>query len=95
MSRAGYETCEIKWKRTLSWPVYRWVFFAEAIGPRGMYSAGQSTPVSGYASPVYMGKRGERNLAAFISDLTAGGWESVSDKGPEWYSYKFRRVVKG
>jgi zinc-ribbon domain len=91
-----YETCEIKWRRTMSWPVFRFAFVAEAIGPQGMYSAGQSDSVTGPASPERGAgaARGKAVLNALIARLTSEGWESVSTKGPEWYSYRFRRQVR-
>jgi len=32
---------------------------------------------------------------AFVTQLTADGWELLPTKGDYWYSYKFRRQVKG
>lgn len=92
-----YETCEITWRRTWFWPVYRFVFVAQAIGPQGMYIAGQSKAVTGprtpnrfLASPL---PRVQQVLAAFVAQLSAQGWEAVTDRGSAWYSYRFRRPV--
>jgi hypothetical protein len=95
---ATYETCEIKWKRQRSMFLYRFVFYAEAIGPRGMYAAAQSAEVVNSPSPAGMSgvipKRTHAALNALVSLLAAEGWEPVSEKGPAWYSYKFRRPVR-
>ncbi len=95
-----YEICEIKWRRKPSLFVYKFVFYAEAIGPQGMYDAGESKVVRNALSPVggfldSNQKRSEPALTAFIAQLTSQGWESVPEKGPAWCSYKFRRPVSG
>jgi zinc-ribbon domain len=94
-----YETCEIKWRLARRWPIYKMVFYAEAIGPQGMYNAGESKGVSNISSPVggFMNAHQTKTapaLTAFIAQLTSQGWESVPEKGPAWYSYKFRRPVR-
>jgi ABC-type glycerol-3-phosphate transport system substrate-binding protein len=76
------------------------VFYGEAIGPQGMYNAGESKGMSNIASPVggimnYNQSKSEPALKAFVAQLTSQGWESVTEKGPAWYSYRFRRPVKG
>jgi len=93
----AYETCEIKWRRRWSWPIYRFVFYAEAIGPRGMYDAGESPVVSNVRSLVSFGASMHKlhpYVQRLVTQLTAQGWEPVSDKGIAWWSYRFRRVLR-
>jgi hypothetical protein len=85
---------------TRRWPFYKIIFFAEAIGPQGTYNAGESKGVSNIPSPVGGNananqKKAEPALTAFVGGLASQGWESVTEKGPAWYSYKFRRPVRG
>jgi hypothetical protein len=65
-----------------------------------MYNAGESQPVKTVSSPVggFMHSNqqaAEHAMPAFIAQLTAQEWESVPEKGLEWYSYRFRRPVRG
>lgn len=95
-----YETCEIKWRLTSRFFILKFVFYVEAIGPQGMYNAGDSKVVNNTDSPIgglldSNRKRSEPALTAFIAQLTSKGWESVPEKGLAWYSYKFRRPVRG
>src|SRR5262249_3235333 len=95
-----YETCEIKWRMARRFPLNKIVFYAEAIGPQGMYNARESQGVSNIPSPAggianANQKKVEPVLAALVGQLTSQGWESVSEKGPAWYSYKLRRPVRG
>jgi len=95
-----YETCEIKWRPMRGIFTHRFVFYAEAIGPQGMYNAGESQPVKNMSSPVggvmhANQQAAERAMPAFIAQLTSQGWESVPEQGLEWFSYRFRRPVRG
>jgi len=94
-----YETCEIKWRMVNSLFMLKIVFYAEAIGPQGMYNAGDSKAVNNVPSPVggimnANQKRAEPVLKGYVGYLASQGWEPVTEKGPAWYSYRFRRQVR-
>ena len=64
-----------------------------------MYNAGETKPVKGSKTPdasgtADPGSQAHGILSAFIAQLTAQGWEAVTEKGPGWYSYQFRRPVR-
>jgi zinc ribbon protein len=94
-----YETCEFKWRNATRLFQARFVFYAEARGPKGLYNAGETKPVKGSRTPdasgiANPGSKAHGILSAFIAQLTSHGSETVTDKGPGWYSYKFRRPVR-
>lgn len=96
---AAYETCEIKWRRTVSWPIYKFVFFGEAIGPSGMYNAGQSKAVSNLKSPISFGSSShmgamQKHVQELVMLLTSQGWEPVPERGIAWWNYRFRRLLR-
>jgi len=69
-------------------------FSAEAVGPRGTYSAGES-PKLNYArlDQVINRVRGDQEmiLQALVQKLMEEGWEKLPEQGEEWYQLRFRR----
>jgi hypothetical protein len=71
-------------------------FVAVAVTPtQDRYNAGESGE---YGWKVYKTKKGilhpQDRLAELTQKLLADGWEPLSQKGENWYSYTFRRPVK-
>jgi hypothetical protein len=79
-------------------------FWVEAIGSRGMYSAGKTPAFEAYNNSSYeKGSKGSyptsegsasEILRTLVRELTRAGWEPVTEKGDIWYQYKFRRREK-
>jgi hypothetical protein len=69
-------------------------FSAEAIGPRGTHSAGESRGLY-YArlQQVINRVRGDEEevLQGLVDKLLAEGWEKLPEQGEEWYQLRFRR----
>ena len=59
-------------------------YVAKAIGPKGSYIVGESTPTS---------SRGGEILDNLIEKLTNDNWEPTG-KGEHYFNYKFRRRIK-
>jgi hypothetical protein len=71
-------------------------FWADAIGLQGKYVAGKSSKWKDGRD--YADKDApwiKQACDDFIRQLTSEGWEPLPDMGEYWYSYKFRRPVKG
>ena len=89
-----WETCKICYR---DWETYslfqvingRWgEFWASAIGPKGIYVAGES--------PVFSMKKGPNIAHSFLVDqLSYGGWKAIAiPSGNKWWEISFRRQVK-
>jgi hypothetical protein len=69
-------------------------FFAEAVAPRGKYSAGESRKLN-YSrfDQVQERLRGDQEviLQALVKKLVEEGWEKLPEQGEEWYQLRFRR----
>ena len=93
-----WETCEIKWEPKFSILSAGGHFWARAVGPRGVYSAGESQyfKTNGFMSAVSFpaGKDCIAGQNALVERLVKDGWESTGGRGIEWYNDKFRRRVK-
>lgn len=104
-----YEQCQIVWDCKIgilsSHEVWFW---AQAIGPKGMYSAGESPHYEvfvwwGYRFnkdnfAPYSSHSGVRNKAqrvhtVLVNELVSKGWEPVAERGKSWWGFKFRRKV--
>jgi len=98
-----WETCEIHWGEEWCsnwWGGAKGCFWAEAVGPSGVYNAGRTetfhVPHGAYSPSGPLGKDSQTASMhrAMIAQLTKDGWESLGSKGPAWWSYRFRRRVK-
>jgi len=85
-----WEMCEIRFDskqkgffNTIDW------FWAQAVGPKGSYNAGESEPVLSSSANI---KKRDDALHKLIQRLTSEGWEPIS-RGIEYYAYRFRRRV--
>lgn len=101
-----FELCQIQWslvqKKAFSGKSYR--FWADAIGPKGLYKAGESPVFVGNTTgkktspnsyPQYYVTRTAQAVAAFdalAADLWHDGWQP-SGVGRFWHDVRFRRVV--
>jgi len=97
-----WETCEVKLaadqKGRMNWwngsSRYRWQFWAEAIGLKGRYNAGESEYLTALDDEV-----GPQNpkvvklMDSVIDKLLKDGWEPLP-RGEKWFSYRFRRRAK-
>jgi hypothetical protein len=96
-----YETCVIMWKTKDT--KIKWIgktetemsFWAEAIGSKGLYNAGESESVIFYGDypSIQQNDKAEAAVNSLIKKLGSDGWESTG-KGKSWYGYTFRRVIK-
>lgn len=93
-----YEYCEIENQLVGDFgfmamdKLYR--LFAVAVSPiRGQYTAAEAIEWNDD------GKRklptGDAALSQMVRYLASQGWELMPQRGKNWYSYKFRRPVKG
>jgi hypothetical protein len=94
---ARVETCEVKRRfrserRLLILEDHFATYYAEAIGPNGKYSAGESEEV--YLQPgTGWDSYHVQAVDRLIDKLARDGWDALA-KGEEWYSYRFRRRAK-
>lgn len=94
-----WETCEIVFdhmQHLLAGAIF-W-FWARAIGPNGEYSAGNSRQIivgSRFFDEPKMNDR-ETKMAhsGLVAELVSGGWEPTTERGPNWWNYRFRRCVR-
>lgn len=90
---ATWEQCRIVWK-TLdggALSALGAMFIAEALGTGEPYVAGQSRVVAAAFGPDERSSAHVQALNNLIGALTEVGWEPVSERGVEWYAYRFRR----
>ena len=90
-----WEYCEIVWSKIRSVPATL-QFWASAIGPKGLYSAGASPEWSLFFGEPY--PRRDRNSdrrahEELIEMLLDDGWEPTGEKGEYWYEDRFRRRI--
>jgi hypothetical protein len=69
-------------------------FIAKAIGPQGVYNAGETPLFLDRPANVKDREEQQKLLPILIAYLVKNGWEPVETSGRGWYSYKFRRRVK-
>lgn len=79
--------------------------WAEGLGPHGRFEIARGMFIghthdkgeyqSIYDQPVSTGQDDNVAVNNLTSYLIQQGWEPLPSKGAEWYSYKFRRQVKG
>jgi hypothetical protein len=91
-----WEYCEIGWTRaqvehSQGNQLYFW---AEATGPKGTYDAGISPNANGQ-EPESGATDQRQAFDALIRQLVRDGWVPLPNNGPDWYSRKFRRQVRG
>lgn len=72
-------------------------YWAEAVGPKGRYNAGESEQLRStdiYSRECRYGdiKKRDNALNKLIQRLTSEGWEPIT-RGESFYSYRFRRRV--
>ena len=91
-----WETCQIRCRVIESvgwWPSGRCLFWAEASGPRGRYSAGEAER-SVSAGDLYAGRPPARRVhAALLESLIQTGWELIESQSPLWWNIRLRRRV--
>jgi hypothetical protein len=89
-----WEYCEIEWYD-------EGYFAANAVGPRGHYSAGQNRGrcKAESANLLLTGRHTQPGngcqplLNELITALTADGWELTGETGQNWWNQKFRRLA--
>jgi len=106
-----WETCEIVYKRKEGTTmgqmtsIYAEVllgrpgwhrFQAKAMGPAGIYIAGESPEFQHRSLPtgVHHDARADEALGDLVRRLLRDGWEATGDRGAEWYSHRFRRRIR-
>ena len=72
----------------------RFRFSAKAVGPQGTYMAARSPETFSSPDPYSSDRKHVAACDALVQKLVRDGWEPISEKGPRWYSYKFRRPVR-
>jgi hypothetical protein len=89
---AQWEYCEVTW---VNLNFTNKCFMGTAIGPKGIYSAGQSQEFDDGRNdiPWASDMKAATAINAFVIQLQSDGWEVLPNKGPYWFSYKFRRPV--
>jgi len=89
-----WETCEIAYQQTTNGIVWEaGYFYAEAIGPTGVYEAARTSPLTEYSGPSSDNERVVQAHRGLVTRLTLAGWEPTGDKGKNWWNYRFRRQV--
>ncbi|VBB06247.1 Hypothetical protein LUCI_1465 [Lucifera butyrica] len=92
----NYEVCDGKWG---FYPREIVHFTAQAFGPRGNYCAGRS-PEFEVSVFTYSGRPSnkctEHNLALQVlaDELIKENWQPLESGGHDWFSLRFRRLVK-
>ncbi len=86
-----WETCQVEAHPTLM--NMRVHFTAEALGPRGVYTAATSRGVATASAGTDDIKQHGPVVNDLVKTLMAQGWEPISERGPYWFSYRFRRRV--
>ena len=90
------EFCEIEPKllRKSMMGASDWVYWGNAVGPRGFYSAGESPSFQFKGAKYELAKEGPGLAAinALIQKLYMDGWQTVGI-GRSWWDLKFRRGV--
>ena len=87
-----WETCQIEARPTMmNMRVY---FTAEALGTRGVYTAAASRGVGTASGGTDVIKKHGPVVQELVNKLIAQGWEPMPDRGPYWFSYRFRRRVR-
>ena len=67
-------------------------FIADALGPSGHYTAGETAKLSGMTRRAKIAN-GQEAHAILVVELQADGWERVGAWGPEWWQERFRRTL--
>lgn len=95
-----WEYCEIQYDRSkieehfIGETDYYLVFWADGVGPNGTFNAGAIDIPKGHYSQPWSDV--DSHLAAhrqIVDLLLSDGWEVLPNRGPAWFSYKFRRQV--
>ena len=97
-SQEQWEKCEITFERQGGIINDGITFFAEAIGPKGRYTAARARKSSQYAPYRDMPPdRENQNVVAshrsLVDQLLREGWEVVESRGSNWWEYRFRRRI--
>jgi hypothetical protein len=91
-SAPQWEYCEIEYELVgLLGMSHR--FLAKAVGPKGTYRAAESNVKISTNFPHPAVRKDNQACDDLIRRLVADGWEPVSERGPEWFSHRFRRRV--
>jgi len=97
---ATWEYCQIERRGFSRWDRgglnQRIWFSAEALGPQGAYSAGESQRLHyNRLQAVVERVRGDEEtiLSSMVQRLTNEGWEPLNERGQEWYQLRLRRRV--
>ncbi len=103
------ETCEVVGQKVQQgFYGNRYRFMAEAFGPRGRYVAASSAKhfslmdgamirkedATDLEDPATRGGKALEALDDLIETLVAEGWEPIEERGPYWYSFRFRRAER-
>lgn len=95
---AVWEYCQIEEQRFSRFDRgglnHRTWFSAEAVGPRGGYSVGESRKLN-YSRLDQVRERvradQEMILHGLVEKLIQEGWEQLPEQGEQWYQLRFRR----
>jgi hypothetical protein len=77
-----WETCEIAYKQTTNgivWEIGH--FYAEAIGPIGVYEAARAKSLTEYSGPSSDNQRVVEAHKDLAGQLVRAGWESTGGRG--------------
>ena len=89
---AKWETCEIERGIVGKSGIFRdnvFAFNAKAIGPQGVYTAGESSQF------IDIEHAEEKKIVEdLINKLVESGWEPTGSKGSSWWAHRFRRRIK-
>ena len=92
--KAGFEVDEPQWElcEIMYEPVgtgffarFQNKFIAKAIGPKGAYIAGQTSPINE--------REEDKFVDALVKKLVSDNWEPTG-RGEQYWNYKFRRRIK-
>jgi hypothetical protein len=65
-------------------------FWARATNAEGVYNAGES-PEFACSQPIRHDQAADEALRALLQALVQDGWDPLHERGPQWFSYRFRR----
>ena len=89
-----YEYCEIVFESKMGLVFIKGRFWAKAAGPRGVYPAAVGKKWE-TGAPQDVGNRRKYESACddMVMMLIKDGWELIPNKGPNYWNFKFRRLV--
>ena len=97
-AKVEWEYCQIEWDEEDGWGSKPFWFWAKAVGPDGVYSAGE--PFKRKPSFIEMlppessNPKVQEMHEQLVEKLIKDGWEIVPERGNAWWQLRLRRTIK-